>query len=66
VSGDAPGLQNQCGVRKGPRWVRFPFASAIFYSIKIYLIPIDYLAPNNYLAPGEYTRGSARHAIAAG
>ncbi len=30
MSGGAPGLQNQCGVRKGSRWVRFPFTSAIF------------------------------------
>ena len=32
MSGGAPGLQNQCGVRKGPGWVRFPFASAIFFT----------------------------------
>ena|GEM_PF-2182915 len=29
MPGGAPGLQNQRGVRKGPRWVRFPFTSAI-------------------------------------
>gem|GEM_PF-1406144 len=28
MSGDAPGLQNQCGARKSSGWVRFPFASA--------------------------------------
>ena len=29
MAGAAPGLQNQCGARKGPGWVRFPFASAL-------------------------------------
>lgn len=31
VEGDlvgAPGLQNQCGARQSPRWVRFPCTSA--------------------------------------
>ena len=32
MAGDAPGLQNQCGARKGPGWVRFPFTSAISWS----------------------------------
>lgn len=33
MPGGAPGLQNQCWVRKGPGWVRFPFTSAIFLSV---------------------------------
>ncbi len=31
MPGGAPGLQNQRGVRKGSRWVRFPFTSAILF-----------------------------------
>ena len=35
VEGDlvgAPGLQNQCGARQSPRWVRFPCTSATKFS----------------------------------